>query len=157
MKAAAVNTVIAVIARDLLALAQTILEDDSISVNDKVGRNTLKDSALKSDIQTKVQATGDPVINALFNNYIVFIEWTRPPRYKKKPPISALKDWAANNGIPTDASTLWAISHAIWRDGHAGRPIFATIDNNTDALFNDDWSDRLMEALTNDLDLLFND
>ena len=42
------------IADDLLALAAAILEDDTISTNDKVGRNTLRDSALKGDLETTV-------------------------------------------------------------------------------------------------------
>ncbi|WP_270547557.1 hypothetical protein [Butyricimonas paravirosa] len=146
------------IAEDLLALAAVILEDDTISVNNKVGRNTLRDSALRGDLETKIsQVNGnDPVIKALFNHYVVFLEWTRPPKYKKKPPISVLKDWASKNGIPTDADTLWAISYAIWRDGHKGRPIFATIDRELDGLFFDDWAGRLYGAIVDNLDNFFN-
>jgi hypothetical protein len=77
--------------------------------------------------------------------------------YGKKPPISALKDWAAKNGIPTDAGTLYAISYAIWRDGHAGRPIFATMDKVLDGLFIEDWAPALKDAIFDNLDLLFND
>lgn len=143
------------IAGDLLALASVILEDDSISVNTKVGKNTLKNSTLRGDLETRVEQTGDPVIQALFNNYVVFLEWDRPPKYKKKPPIGVLKEWAAKNGIPTDADTLWAISYAIWRDGHAGRPIFATMDIELDGLFMNDWSDKLFNAITDDLDKFF--
>lgn len=144
------------IADDLLALASSVLEDDAISTNEKVGRNTLRDSTLRGDLETKISGD-DPVIKALFNHYVVFLEWTRPPKYKKKPPISALKEWAANNGIPTDAGTLWAISYALWRDGHKGRPIFATIDRELDGLFMDDWSDKLYDAIVDDLDNHFND
>ena len=56
------------IAEDLLALAAVILEDDTISANNKVGRNTLRDSALRGDLETKIsQVNGnDPVIKALF-------------------------------------------------------------------------------------------
>ena len=147
------------IAGDLLALAAVILEDDTISTNRKVGRNTLRDSVLHGDLETKInQVNGDdPVIRALFNHYVVYREWTRPPKYKKKPPISVLKDWAAKNGIPTDAGTLWAISYAIWRDGHKGRPIFATMDKELDGLFLDDWADKLHDAIVDNLDNFFND
>lgn len=150
----AINT----IANDLLALASTILEDDSISRNVKTGDNTLKNSALNGDLEAAIATVndGDPVITALFNHYVVFLEWTRPPKYKKKPPISVLKDWAVKNNIPTDANTLYAISYAIWRDGHEGRPIFATIDRELDALFNDDWADRLYNAVIEDLNNFFN-
>ncbi len=147
------------IADDLLALAATILEDDSISVNDKVGKNTLKDSALREDLAVTVGQTSgeDAVLKALFNNYVVYLEWDRPPKYKKRPPISALKDWAAKNGIPTDADTLYRISYAIWRDGHKGRPIFATMDKELDGLYYNDWSDKLYDAILDNMDELFND
>lgn len=148
------------IREDLLVLAQTILEDNSISNNTKVEKNTLKNSDLYKDLYTQFTADiaggVDPVIQALFNNYVEYIEWDRPPRYGKRPPISVLRDWAASNGFPTDVSTLWAISTAIWRDGHAGRPIFATLDKETDTLFNDDWSEWLFDAITEDLDRIFN-
>lgn len=147
------------IADDLLALATLVMEDDSVGVNSKVGRNTLKDSALKGDLFVTVGQTfaDDAVIKALFNNYVVYLEWDRPAKYGKKPPISALIDWAKKNGIPTDAGTLWAISTAIWRDGHEGRPIFATVDNLADDLFASDWADDLFNNIIDNLDKFFND
>lgn len=147
------------IADDLLSLAAAILEDDSISTNEKVGKNTLRDSALNGDLETVVgRVSGDdPVIKALFNHYVVYLEWTRPPKYKKKPPMYVLKGWAEKNGIPTDADTLYRISYAIWRDGHKGRPIFATIDRELDGLFINDWSDKLFNAIVDNLDNFFND
>lgn len=153
-----VQLVINKVAEDLLALAATILEDDSISTNEKIGKNTLRDSALNGDLAAAITTVSgdDPVIKALFNHYVVFLEWTRPPKYKKKPPISVLKEWASKNGIPTDAGTLWTISYAIWRDGHVGRPIFATMDKELDGLFIKDWSDRLYGAIIDNLDKFFN-
>lgn len=147
------------IADDLLALAALVLEDDTISVNEKIGRNTLRDSTLRGDLEAAISQSNneDAVIRALFNNYVVYLEWDRPPKYKKKPPISALKEWAAKNNIPTDANTLWAISYAIWRDGHKGRPIFATIDKELDGLFMEDWADQLYDAIVDNLDNFFND
>lgn len=147
------------IADDLLALAITILEDDSISANTKVKVNTLKNSQLRDDLAVAIGQTNgeDPVIRALFNNYVVYLEWSRPPRYKKQPPIAVLKDWAAKNGLPTDVDTLWKISYAIWRDGHQGRPIFATMDKELDGLYADDWADKLYNALVDNLDKFFND
>lgn len=159
MSAEGVRLAMLQIADDMLALAATILETDSIGVNEKVGKNTLRNSALRDDLAVTLgQTTGeDAVIKALFNNYVVYIEWDRPPKYKKKPPISALKDWAAKNGIPTDADTLWRISYAIWRDGHKGRPIFATMDKELDGLFYNDWADKIYTALLDTLNDFFND
>lgn len=158
MSAEGVRLAVNKIADDLLALAHTIFEDDGISNNVKVNKNTLRDSALNGDLFAAIGQTvgDDPVITAFFNNYVSYLEWTRPPKYGKKPPIDVLKDWAAKNGIPTDANTLWAISTAIWRDGHEGRPIFATLDKEVNNLFLNDWSDKLFTALTIELDTFFN-
>jgi len=157
MSAAGVQLAIDKIADDLFALASAILEDDTIGVNEKVGRNTLKNSMLRNDLYVQEAASDNVVLQAFFNHYVVYLEWDRPERYGKQPPIDALKDWAEKNGIPTDASTLWAISYAIWRDGHKGRPIFATIDNNLDSLFDKDWSDQLFNSIVDNLDKFFND
>lgn len=157
MNSEAVNVAIRRIASDLVALSKAVLEDDAVGVNVKTGTNTLKDSELHNSIARAVEQSGDPVITALFNHYVVYLEWTRPPKYGKRPPISALKDWAAKNGIATDAETLYKISTAIWRDGHKGRPIFATLDREVADLFQKDWSDKLFNTLTSDLDNLFND
>lgn len=147
------------IADDLLALASLVLEDDSISTNTKIGRNTLANSKLRDDLFSTISQTSgdDAVVKALFNNYVVYLEWDRPPMYGKQPPISALKDWAEKNGIPTDAGTLYAISYAIWRDGHTGRPIFATMDKILDGLYMGDWAPELRDAILDNLDKLFND
>lgn len=158
MSAQGVRQAMTKIADDLLALAHIILEDDTISTNTKVGKNTLRNSTMSEDLAvTYSQSIGsDPVLKALFNHYVVYIEWTRPPEYGKRPPISALKDWASKNGIPTDAGTLWAISYAIWRDGHVGRPIFATLDRELDGLWSKDWADKLYAALLDNLNNFFN-
>lgn len=146
------------IAEDLLALAITVLEDDTISTNTKVNINTLADSALRHDLKVVHGLQGqNPVITALFNNYVGYLEWDRPAEYGKQPPIDALEDWARSKGIDTDASTLWAISYAIWRDGHKGRPIFATISENLDRLFLDDWANLIFNELTEGLDNFFKD
>lgn len=157
MSADGVRLVINKIADDLLALASLVLEDDTISANKKIGKNTLRDSALRGDLEATISQTNgeDPIIKALFNHYVVYLEWDRPKEYGKRPPISALKDWAEKNNIPTDAGTLYAISYAIWRDGHVGRPIFATMDAQIEGLFLDDWADKLFNALTDELDKFF--
>lgn len=158
MSAAGVQTAVDKIAYALYALIEAVFEDDSVSNNIKVNRNTLADSQLRYDLYVQqLDSSNDIVLQALFNNYVVYLEWDRPPFYGKQPPIDALVDWAEKNGIDTDANTLWAISYAIWRDGHAGRPIFATIDREVDARYMGVWSDSVFEALVDNLDLYFND
>ena len=65
--------IIEAIGNDILTLATIIMEDDSISINDKVGKNTLKNSALKSDMEQKIQATDNIMIQTFFNHYIVYL------------------------------------------------------------------------------------
>lgn len=157
MSRAALDIVVEKIADDLLTLAHLVLEDDGVSLNTKINQNTLKASALNGDLYATIANTlgEDVVISALFNHYVVYLEWDRPPQYGKQPPISALIDWARKRGIPTDADTLYAISYAIWRDGHDGRPIFATMDKEVAGLFDKDWAPRLFGALTSELDKFF--
>jgi len=159
MNSAGITAAIDAITDSLYNIASQVLGDDAVGMRTKAPfKNSLKDSQLRAELYAlPVSTMDDVVIEALFNNYVVFIEWDRPAKYGKQPPIDALKDWAEKNGIPTDASTLWAISYAIWRDGHKGRPIFATIDREVDALYDTEWSGRLFESITSDLDLLFND
>lgn len=159
MNSAGITAAIDAITDSLYSIATLVLEDDAVGMRTKAPfKNSLKDSQLRADLYAApVSVMQDVVIEALFNNYVVFLEWDRPAKYGKQPPIDALKDWAEKNSIPTDASTLWAISYAIWRDGHKGRPIFATIDREVDALYDTEWSGRLFESITSDLDLLFND
>lgn len=149
--------VIEAIANDILTLAAIIMEDDSISVNDKVGKNTLKNSTLKSDVEQKIQATDNPIIQTFFNRYIVYLEWNRPKKYGKQPPIDCLRDWASKNGIPTDNSTLWLISRAIWLEGWRGRPILATLANNIEELFEKQYFDELFTAIITELQDFFKD
>lgn len=145
------------IAEELVALAVSVLEDDEVSTNAKTGENTLRDSRLRRDLASRIgEGKGaDPVVSALFQHYVVYLEWTRPPRYGKQPPIGVLKEWAERRGIPTDAHTLWAISYAIWRDGHAGRPIFAALETLTDHAFTEHWADELFAQIIDRLDKLF--
>lgn len=145
-----------VIAQKALELARSVMDDDAVGVNIKVGVNTLRDSDLRAQLEATVKSMDDLVITLLFNHYVEYIERGRPPKYGKKPPIDALQDWAAKNGIPTDASTLWAISTAIWRDGYAGRPVFATLDKLVDEAFARNWADNIFEEITEQLTEFFN-
>lgn len=145
------------IAEELVALAVAVLEDDAVSTNVKTGRNTLEDSRLRETLRKGIgrEEGGDPVMGVLFAHYVVYLEWSRPPRYGKQPPIGVLKEWAERRGIPTDAHTLWAISYAIWRDGHEGRPIFAALETLTDRAFTEHWADELFARIIERLDKLF--
>lgn len=144
------------ISRDIVALAQFVLDNDSVGVNKKTGKNTLKDSLLIKNVEPRVSfgSNGDNVvIEVLFNNYIDYIEKGRRPG--KMPPVSALKEWAQSRGIPTDNGTLYAIANAIKRDGIEGRPILATLEREIENKFENEWADKLFEAMTEELTKYF--
>lgn len=152
-----IKNILKAIQGDIQTLAQLIFETDNISNNTKVNRNTLADSNLAKDVEIKVQELNNPIIDIMFNHYIVYLEWDRPPQYGKQPPISALKDWAVANGIPSDNSTLYLIARAIWRDGHKGRPITKTLFKEIEERFDKQYFDMLFEAIITDLIEFFND
>lgn len=145
------------IGRDIVALAQFVIDNDSIGMNKKFRKNTLKDSLLMRDVDSRVSfgSNGDNVvIEVLFNNYIDYIEKGRRPG--KMPPVSALKEWAQSRGIPTDNGTLYAIANAIKRDGIEGRPILATLEQRIEDSFENDWADKLFDAMISELNEYFN-
>lgn len=144
------------ISRDIVALAQFVIDNDSIGANKKAGRNTLKDSLLIRDVDSRISFGGNGdnvVIEVLFNNYVDYIEKGRRPG--KMPPVSALKEWAQSRGIPTDNGMLYAIANAIKRDGIEGRPILATLEQKIEDSFENDWADKLFEAMTSEINKYF--
>jgi len=133
------------IAGDVLKLSQTIL-----------AKNDLKDSKLYKDMQVDIRNNDNSiVIETLFDNYIDYLEHGRRPMTGKQPPTDSLRDWALSKGIPTDNSTLFLVSRAIWRDGCEARPILATIEEETEKLFDEKWAEQIMEAITNELTKYF--
>ncbi len=145
------------IGRDIVALAQFVIDNDSIGVNKKAGKNTLRDSLLIRDVDSRVSFGGNGdnvVIEVLFNNYIDYIEKGRRPG--TMPPVSALKEWAQSRGIPTDNGTLFAIANAVKRDGIEGRPILATLEREIENSFENDWADKLFDSMTAELTEYFN-
>ena len=137
-----IQSVIEAIANDVLILSQLILEDNGIS---------------NENVRTQIASLGDPVvIEALFDNYVDFIEHDRPREYGKQPPIDALRDWALSRGIPTDNGTLFLIARAIWRDGHEGRPIIATLEKEIEESFDKEFYTKLFNSTINELIKYFN-
>ena len=141
------------IATDTLGLAKAVFKDDKISRNAKTGKNTLKQKA--DDIKLEVD-TNNAVIRLLFDDYITYLENGRSPMKGKQPPLDSLRDWALSKNIPADNSTLFLIARAIWRDGHEGRPILATLGEQIDKKFENEWYDKLFEATIEELNKYFN-
>lgn len=153
----ATKRVIEAFQSEVMTLIRLIFEDNGISNNKKINKNTLADSKLKERVQVEIRQKENPVIiEALFNHYITFLEWNRPKKHGKRPPIDALRGWASARGISTDNSTLWAISTAIWRDGHEGRPIIATLEKEIENSYNKEYSNKLFDAIIDELIKYFN-
>ncbi len=146
--------VIEAISADVLKLVQIVLDDDKVGTNPKTGKNTLRRGALAKDVKANVRQAGDSVvIDVLFGNYLDYIEQGRAPRSGKQPPIDQLRDWALARNIPTDNSTLFLISRAIWRDGYEGRPVLATVEEELEKAFDERWADLIFDAVTEGLEI----
>lgn len=143
------------ITNEIAILAGDIFKDDKISRNPKVNKNTLRKKAKDVNVSWRA-ANGNIVIEAYFDNYITFLEKGRAPRKGKFPPLDELRDWALSRNIPSDNSTLFLIARAIWRDGHEGRPILATLEERIDSKFETEWYDQLFEATIDELNKYFN-
>ncbi len=154
------NKIIREFADDIIKEARSIMASD-IGVNQKVGFNTLKDSDLYKQIETKVNENGnDIIIDTLFNFYIVYVEWDRPPEYGKRPPIDAIIKWLKRKNIVSSnqniRSVAFLISRAIWRDGWKGRPILKTLFENSSDKWENEWADKLFNNIIKELTEYFN-
>lgn len=142
---------------NVLKVMQAFADDVQKAAQTVLARYDLKDSNLAKSMKIDTRISdGSVVMEMLFDNYISYIEQGRKPKQGKQPPIDALRDWALERGIPTDNSTLFLISRAIWRDGHEARPILATLEEEIEKLFDDKWADQLQEAITEELTKYFN-
>lgn len=139
------------IKEDIIALFQAILEDDRIGINPKVNINTLKDSRLHDEVSVNIR---DNIFVFQYNDYLQYVESGRRP-FAKKVPIDALKDWAKRKGIPTDNKVLYAIQNSIFVYGIKARPIFPTFENELDNLWENDWSNKIINLIYQELDKYF--
>ena len=147
-------------AEDIVEEARKIMASN-IGINEKTGTNTLKDSNLYKQIDWSFREEGENIIiDTLFNYYIVYIEWTRPPGYGKMPPIDAIVKWLKRKHIVPNnkniRSVAFLIARAIQRDGHKGRQILATLFKNTEQKFDNEWSYKLFDNIIKDLTAYFN-
>ena len=147
-------------AEDIIEEARKIMSSD-VGVNKKTGTNTLKNSNLYKQIDWSFREEGeDIIIDTLFNFYVIYIEWSRPPGYGKMPPIDAIVKWLKRKHIVPNnkniRSTAFLIARAIQRDGWEGRPIFETLYKNTSDKWDNEWANKLFNQLIKDLTDYFN-
>lgn len=133
------------IAQDIVRLAQVMLEDKGIAVRSRVSNN----------FQPNASLDGNIVIEILFDNYMEYLEGGKATG--KRPPMHSLREWALRKGIPVDNGTLYTAATAIARDGIMPRPILATLEKQIDEQFNDEWADKLFDAVIEELSNYFED
>lgn len=135
------------LAKEIERLAQMVLKENGIGEGTK----------LYDDLKVEIDSMEDGIVlSSFFNSYLSYIENGRKPKTGKKPPIEALKSWAVSKGIPADNNTLYAISYAIWRDGIAPRPILAMLEERVEEYINNEFANKLNEAIVAELETRFN-
>lgn len=149
------------ITNDIVKGARDIMASD-VGINQKVGKNTLVGSNLYKQISTSWKETGDNVvIDTLFNHYIGYIEWDRPPEYGNPPPVIQIIKWLRRKHIVSSneniKSVAYVISRSIWKKGHKGRKIFDMLDKYVDSGFENKYADMIFDALFKEVDDYFSD
>lgn len=149
------------ITEDIIRAARQVMSSD-VGINEKVGKNTLVGSNLYKQISTSWKETGDNVvIDTLFNHYIGYIEWDRPPEYGDPPPVIEIIKWLRRKHIVSSneniKSVAYVISRSIWKKGHKGRKIFDMLDKYVDSGFENKYADMIFDALFKEVDDYFSD
>lgn len=143
------------IANELVLLVKLVMESPE-TINVKTNTNTLKDSNIYKDIETKIDLNNEPIINLFLNYYIDYIERGREQFHRPMVPIDALRDWARRKLGNDDNSTLFAVQQSIFKFGIHARQIMPYVFNN----FDDNWSsnaDKLFNSIMEELDKYFKD
>ena len=152
------------IAEECKFIMQLLLESDTVGVNKKVGINTLAASRTHDEIQG-INVDDFGIINLLVNEYAVLYvdgngyEWARRPVTIKKdqnfPPPDVIAEWCSRVGIPSDNQTVYLICREIWLNGIKARPFIEPTFEEIDNMW-DEFADRIFQALTEELDIYFN-
>lgn len=141
------------ISKDIIALWHILMDSKYAEKKHKtIPPTTLAWSRLDREAQVKNNGFE---FNLFYNDYIGFIEWKRPPKYGKRPPIGVLVEWARERGIPTDNNTLWAISNNIWFYGWEARPLLEPFGNMLDERMEKKIFDEIFNKITTHLDKYF--
>lgn len=143
--------------KQLDAIVKAIAEDAVMAARLVMDRQGIgSDDEMSSDLTSDIDLSENPIINLLFNNYLTYIESGRKPG-DDPPPISALRDWAFNKGLPLDNGILYAIAQSIARDGIQPRPIMVNVIKELEQKFNSSWADTLFEYIVGQVSDLFVD
>ena len=149
------------ISKDIVEAARRIMASDvGINQKTKPPKNTLVGSNLYKQIKRSWKEDGDNiVIDTFFNDYIGYIEWDRPPKYKKRPPTREIVKWLQRKHIVSSNeninSVAYVISRSIWKKGWKGRKILEALDKYVDSHFDNRYADMLLDALFQEVDDYF--
>ena len=149
------------ISKDIVEAARRIMASDvGINQKTKPPKNTLVGSNLYKQIKRSWKEDGDNiVIDTFFNDYIGYIEWDRPPKYKKRPPTREIVKWLQRKHIVSSNeninSVAYVISRSIWKKGWKGRKILEALDKYVDSQFDNRYADMLLDALFQEVDDYF--
>lgn len=140
--------------KDIMELVRMVMESNN-GINEKVGKNTLKDSNIYKTLSVRATNDGDLVFDIMLNDYLTFIESGRR-KGAKFPPIEPIVRWARSRGISTDNSTIFLIRRAISRDGIKPRPIMSYVFEEMDRNWNDGVADEIFNKIMEEIDKWFN-
>lgn len=141
-------------AKDIATIVRLVM-DSNVGINSKTNSNTLSQSDIYRQLSVISTSDGDLVFDIMLNDYITYIESGRR-KGAKMPPVEPIVRWARKHGIPTDNSTIYLIRRAISRDGIKPRGIMAHVFEELDNSWDDGWSDRLFNIITEKIDKFFN-
>lgn len=152
--------VIQEISDDIVRAVREVMSSD-VGINDKVGINTLHGSNLYRQIKQSWKEDGENVvIDTIFNHYLEYIEWDRPPKYGRRPPVKEIIKWLRRKHIVSSneniKSVAYAVSLSIWRNGWKGRKVLETLDKYVDNGFDEKYADMLFEAIMEETEKYFN-
>ena len=149
---------------DVQKILDSILDDvieeihriirSEVGVNKKTGFNTLEFSELNKNVKGTVY---DESIDVEFPHYIVFVEWTRPEKYKNPPPYGVILDWLKRKNIRPTAFAIKTVEQLAWMIAGLNRDYVgqSPLDNYIDKMWEEKYADMLYDAITRELDKFF--
>lgn len=145
---------------DLIMEARRLMSSD-MGVNEKTLSNTLHGSDLYNKLSSVVHSEEDNlIVDVLFNFYAVYINWERPPFYKKFPKVSALIKWIESKNIcPTNLTVdqfAYLVGRSIWEQGHKARRIIDSLMDSTEKMWENYWEERFFEQVIKPITDYFN-
>lgn len=146
-----VHSIIIAISDDIVRLVREVLSSN-LMINNKTGHNSIIDSNLYKEVEAR--GNDDFIFNLYLNDYVQYIESGRR-KGAKWPPVQPIVNWCKRKGIPTDNSTIFLIRRSIANEGIRPRPFLDTVFNEMDDIWENGWSDKIFNKITEQLNQFF--